>query len=105
MERDCVASHGVMEFTKERFMECSDGFHCYTCKKCGLIAIANPQTNIWLCKKCDNTTEFTSVYIPYAFKLLVQELETMNIGSRIFTQAATFQGKQFEPSIKSLGIV
>jgi DNA-directed RNA polymerase II subunit RPB2 len=88
MERDCVAAHGVMEFTKERFMECSDGFKCYTCRKCGLLAIANPETNIWLCKGCNNTTEFASIQIPYAYKLLVQELETMNISSRIFTQGA-----------------
>jgi len=88
MERDCVAAHGVMEFTKERFMECSDGFKCYTCRKCGLLAIANPESNIWLCKGCNNTTEFASIQIPYAYKLLVQELETMNIGSRIFTQGA-----------------
>jgi len=88
MERDCVAAHGVMEFTKERFMECSDGFDCHTCRKCGLIAIANPEANIWLCKGCMNTTEFAAVQIPYAYKLLVQELETMNIGSRIFTQGA-----------------
>ena len=88
MERDCVAAHGVMEFTKERFMECSDGFECHTCRKCGLIAIANPEANIWLCKGCMNTTEFAAVQIPYAYKLLVQELETMNIGSRIFTQGA-----------------
>jgi DNA-directed RNA polymerase II subunit RPB2 len=88
MERDCVAAHGVMEFTKERFMECSDGFNCYTCRKCGLLAIANPEANIWLCKGCNNSTEFASIQIPYAYKLLVQELETMNIGSRIFTQGA-----------------
>ena len=88
MERDCVAAHGIMEFTKERFMECSDGFNCYTCRKCGLLAIANPEANIWLCKGCSNTTEFASIQIPYAYKLLVQELETMNIGSRIFTQGA-----------------
>jgi len=88
MERDCVAAHGIMEFTKERFMECSDGFKCYTCRKCGLLAIANPDANIWLCKGCQNTTEFASIQIPYAYKLLVQELETMNIGSRIFTQGA-----------------
>jgi len=88
MERDCVAAHGVMEFTKERFMECSDGFNCYTCRKCGLLAIANPDANIWLCKGCQNTTEFASIQIPYAYKLLIQELETMNIGSRIFTQGA-----------------
>jgi len=88
MERDCVAAHGVMEFTKERFMECSDGFKCHTCRKCGLLAIANPEANIWLCKGCQNTTEFAAIQIPYAYKLLVQELETMNIGSRIFTQGA-----------------
>ena len=88
MERDCVAAHGVSEFTKERFMECSDGFNCYTCRKCGLLAIANPEANIWLCKGCQNTTEFASIQIPYAYKLLMQELETMNIGSRIFTQGA-----------------
>ena len=88
MERDCVAAHGIMEFTKERFMECSDGFKCYTCRKCGLIATANAEANIWLCKACDNTTEFAAIHIPYAYKLLVQELETMNIASRIFTQGA-----------------
>ena len=94
MERDCVAAHGVMEFTKERFMECSDGFNCYTCRKCGLLAIANPDANIWLCKGCQNTTEFASIQIPYAYKLLVQELETMNIGSRIFTQGAIQDSEQ-----------
>jgi DNA-directed RNA polymerase beta subunit len=41
-----------------------------------------------MCKGCQNTTEFASIQIPYAYKLLVQELETMNICSRIFTQGA-----------------
>ena len=88
MERDCVCAHGVSEFTKERFMECSDGFNCYSCRKCGLISIANPDANIWLCKTCDNTTEFAPIQIPYAYKLLMQELETMNIASRIYTQGS-----------------
>lgn len=69
-------------------MECSDGFNCYTCRNCGLLAIANPEANIWLCKSCDNTTQFAPIQIPYAYKLLMQELETMNIGSRIFTSGA-----------------
>jgi DNA-directed RNA polymerase II subunit RPB2 len=98
MERDCVAAHGIMEFTKERFMECSDGFKCYTCRKCGLIATANAEANIWLCKACDNTTEFAAIHIPYAYKLLVQELETMNIASRIFTQGAINCALEDKPS-------
>lgn len=96
MERDCVCAHGISEFTKERFMECSDGFNCYTCRECGLLAIANPETNIWMCKSCNNTTNFAPIQIPYAYKLLMQELETMNIASRIFTEGAvtqTFEGK------------
>lgn len=86
MERDCVAAHGVTEFTKERLMECSDAFACHVCKDCGLLAISNPQKGVWNCKACGNTTNFSAVNIPYASKLLLQELETMSISSRILTQ-------------------
>jgi DNA-directed RNA polymerase II subunit RPB2 len=86
MERDCVAAHGISEFTKERFMECSDLFRCWSCQDCGLIAIVNPKEGIWNCKGCGNTTNFSAIEIPYAYKLLLQELETMCISSRIITQ-------------------
>jgi DNA-directed RNA polymerase II subunit RPB2 len=86
MERDCVVAHGMAEFTKERLMECSDAFSCYTCKDCGLLAIANPEQSIWACRGCGNTTSFSHINIPYATKLLLQELETMCIGSRLITQ-------------------
>jgi DNA-directed RNA polymerase II subunit RPB2 len=86
MERDCVAAHGITEFTKERFMECSDLFRCWSCQDCGLIAVVNPKEGIWNCKGCGNTTNFSAIEIPYAYKLLLQELETMCISSRIITQ-------------------
>ena len=86
MERDCVAAHGITEFTKERFMECSDLFRCWSCRDCGLLAIANQKEGIWCCKGCGNTTNFSAIEIPYAYKLLLQELETMNISSRILTK-------------------
>lgn len=86
MERDCVVAHGMAEFTKERLMECSDSFSCYSCKSCGLLAIANAEQSIWACRGCGNSTEFSHINIPYATKLLLQELETMNIGSRMITQ-------------------
>ena len=85
MERDCVVAHGMAEFTKERLMECSDSFSCYSCKECGLLAIANPEQNIWACRGCGNTTSFSHIHVPYATKLLLQELETMCIGSRLIT--------------------
>jgi DNA-directed RNA polymerase II subunit RPB2 len=85
MERDAVCAHGVSEFTKERFVECSDGFRCWSCHSCGLIAITNPKEHIWSCKGCENTTEFSPIEIPYASKLFIQELESMCISSRFIT--------------------
>lgn len=86
MERDCVAAHGVSEFTKERFVECSDGFRCYSCQECGLLAVANPKEGIWVCHGCENTTNFSAIEIPYASKLFLQELESMCISSRMITE-------------------
>lgn len=86
MEVDCLWSHGVMQFLKERFMECSDNYRFYTCKKCGTIAIVNPEDNKYLCKRCKNTTKFSEVRVPYAFKLLLQEIQTMGIGARFITK-------------------
>jgi DNA-directed RNA polymerase II subunit RPB2 len=98
MERDCVAAHGISEFTKERLMECSDLFRCWSCQDCGLIAIVNPKEGIWVCKGCGNTTNFSAIEIPYAYKLLLQELETMCISSRIITQQKLLRG--FLPTVK-----
>ncbi len=100
MERDCVAAHGITEFTKERFMECSDLFRCWSCRDCGLLAIANPKEGVWQCRGCGNTTNFSAIEIPYAYKLLLQELETMNISSRIITQGKILKTLQ-EKNVKA----
>ena len=92
MERDCVVAHGMSEFTKERFMECSDLFRCWSCQDCGLIAVVNPKEGIWMCKGCGNSTKFSAIEIPYAYKLLLQELETMCISSRIITHQKLLRG-------------
>ena len=92
MERDCVVAHGMSEFTKERFMECSDLFRCWSCQDCGLISVVNPKEGIWNCKGCGNSTKFSAIEIPYAYKLLLQELETMCISSRIITHQKLLRG-------------
>jgi DNA-directed RNA polymerase II subunit RPB2 len=48
--------------------------------------VANQKEGIWQCRGCGNTTNFSAIEIPYAYKLLLQELETMSISSRILTQ-------------------
>jgi hypothetical protein len=85
MELECNWAHGTMQFLKERFMECSDNYRVFICKKCGLMANVNPEKNIYNCKNCKNITDFAEIRVPYAFKLLAQEVGTMAIGARFMT--------------------
>jgi DNA-directed RNA polymerase II subunit RPB2 len=87
MERDCMIAHGASVFLKERMMEASDNFEVQVCKGCGLIGVANKMQNIWRCTGCGNTTDFSQVRIPYAYKLFLQELESMNISSRLLPES------------------
>lgn len=86
MEIECHWAHGVMQFLKERFMECSDNYRVFICKKCGLMANVNPEKNKFSCKNCKNINDFSEVRIPYAMKLLTQEVQTMGIGARIMVE-------------------
>jgi DNA-directed RNA polymerase II subunit RPB2 len=96
MERDVLISHGISHFCRERFYDVSDKYTTYICSKCGMIAAYNDSSlknfssksdmTIHLCNTCGNTTEFSRVEIPYAYKLLSQELQTMNICPRLITE-------------------
>jgi len=86
MERDCMCSHGASRFNKGRLYDASDSFQVYVCKKCGLIASYNDKRHIHFCKTCENRTDFAFVKVPYAFKLMSQELITMNVAPRMITQ-------------------
>jgi DNA-directed RNA polymerase II subunit RPB2 len=86
MERDCMISHGASSFNKERIYDVSDKYQVHVCKDCGMIAAFNAKKQIHICNNCDNTTNFALVKIPYAFKLMMQELITMNVVPRILTE-------------------
>jgi DNA-directed RNA polymerase II subunit RPB2 len=85
MEKDAMVSHGAARFTRGRMYDASDKFAVHVCNKCGLIASYNDKMHIHHCRTCDNRTDFAYVEIPYACKLLFQELNTMNIAPRIMT--------------------
>jgi len=85
MEVEGMWAHGCLQFLKERIMECSDNYRVFTCKTCGMIATVNPEKNIYICRNCKNTTNFSEIRIPYAAKLLLQEVQTMSIAARFIT--------------------
>ena len=58
-------------------MDASDNYRVFVCNKCGMIASVNPDKNIYRCKKCNNYIDFSEIRIPYACKLLIQELESI----------------------------
>ena len=83
MERDCMIAHGTMQFLKERIMDTSDNYRCFICNKCNLICPVNYTENISRCSKCKNFIDFSEIRLPYACKLMFQELESMSTYPRI----------------------
>ena len=83
---NCMISHGASRFTKERLYDVSDKYQVHVCNKCGLIASYNNELHIHLCRTCGNRSDFSFVKIPYACKLMMQELIAMNVCSRFVTE-------------------
>ncbi|EGD75318.1 RNA polymerase II [Salpingoeca rosetta] len=80
MERDCLIGHGTSMLLLERLMVSSDAFEVTACSKCGLLGYAG-----W-CQYCKSSANVCKLELPYACKLLFQELQSMNIVPRLTLQ-------------------
>jgi len=97
MECDCLITHGVAQFLKEIMLEKSDIYKTYVCDVCGLFAQKILDRDVWYCPVCPSTTgngknntRISSIIIPYAFKLLMQELMALHIAGRIEPRKTLF---------------
>jgi DNA-directed RNA polymerase II subunit RPB2 len=107
MERDGLIAHGITNFLQESMLVRGDDYYMAICNKTGTVAIYNESQNLFLSPQMDGPIKFTGglgehlkiqtlskygrsfsiVRVPYAFKLLMQELTTMNVQMRIITEA------------------
>jgi DNA-directed RNA polymerase II subunit RPB2 len=105
MERDGIVGHGAVAFLNESMMERGDEYYMAVCNVTGGIAVYNESQNLFLSPDADGPLEykvdpdgnvkvdnvsrhgrnFSVVRVPYSFKLLMQELQLMNVRMRIIT--------------------
>ena len=73
MERDCLVGYGASCLLLERLMLSSDLFMASICEKCGYLGMKG------FCQYCKDGSNMIDIKMPYAFKLLTQEMMSMNI--------------------------
>ncbi|KAI2632378.1 beta and beta-prime subunits of DNA dependent RNA-polymerase [Hypoxylon sp. NC1633] len=77
MERDCLIAYGASQLLIERLMISSDACEIDICERCGLFGYKG------YCGTCKSSREVAQMTMPYAAKLLIQELISMNVGVRL----------------------
>ncbi|KAL0228645.1 hypothetical protein GEMRC1_013265 [Eukaryota sp. GEM-RC1] len=77
MERDVLIAYGTSLLMQERLMISSDEFEAHVCGTCGMVGYSG-----W-CQRCKSGQQVTAMKLPYACKLLLQELQAMNIAARL----------------------
>ncbi|PWY86877.1 beta and beta-prime subunits of DNA dependent RNA-polymerase [Aspergillus heteromorphus CBS 117.55] len=77
MERDCLIAYGTSQLLLERLMISSDRHEIDVCEQCGFMGYLN-----W-CQRCKSSRSVVKMAIPYAAKLLIQELMSMNVTARL----------------------
>ena len=82
MERDCLIGYGATQLLLERLMLSSDVFDVNACQLCGLLGYNG------YCVYCKSSKNVVELKIPYATKLLIQELLAMQIVPRLVLEDA-----------------
>jgi DNA-directed RNA polymerase subunit B len=86
MERDCLIAYGASMMLKDRLLEESDKAEVYVCERCGLLAFYDIKQRRYVCKICGDKAKVSSVVIAYAFKLLLQEMMSLNVAPRLLAK-------------------
>jgi DNA-directed RNA polymerase subunit B len=83
MERDCLIAYGASMMLKDRLLEESDKADIYVCERCGLVSYYDIKQRRFICRVCGDKAKVTSVSVAYAFKLLLQEMMSLDVAPRL----------------------
>lgn len=83
MERDCLIGYGASALIVERLMISSDQFEVHVCSLCGLMGYFHHGLRRPICPLHKHGEACVTLKLPYACKLLFQELQAMNIIPRL----------------------
>jgi len=83
MERDCLIAYGASMILKDRLLDESDKTDIYVCERCGLVAYHDMKQRKFVCRVCGDKAKVASVSVAYAFKLLLQEMMSLDIAPRL----------------------
>ncbi len=83
MERDCLIAYGASMILKDRLLDESDKSDVYVCERCGLVAYHDVKQRKYVCRVCGDKAKVSSVSVAYAFKLLLQEMQSLNVAPRL----------------------
>eukprot|EP00798_Chlamydomonas_sp_ICE-L_P009475 gene9475-32467_t len=86
MERDCLIAYGSSMLLLERLMISSDQFEVHVDTKSGLLGYWDANRNCAMSPITRSSENMATMKIPYACKLLFQELQSMNIIPRLKLQ-------------------
>jgi hypothetical protein len=100
MERDCLVGHGAAMLLKDRLLEESDAYSIYVCEKCGKQAYYDIRQRKYVCPICEGKGEIEPVTISYAFKLLLQEMQSLCLSPSPSSQRSSSKMSKIIDSIK-----
>ncbi len=83
MERDCLIAYGASMILKDRLLDESDKSDIFVCERCGLVAYHDVKQRKYVCRVCGDKAKISSVSVAYAFKLLLQEMQSLNVAPRL----------------------
>ncbi len=83
MERDVLIGHGAAILLKGRLLDESDKSNMLVCEDCGLIGVYDRNKDQYYCPICGTNAKISSVVVSYAFKLLIQEMMSLGLATRL----------------------